>query len=283
MQTKTKLPQFKGKPIVPQNIRFPEVDFLRGEFGRAVYDEYQERVEADYDNNSTLTVLSYDNVVKGSNPFAIALVNDIIMQEGFRTATTADLERVLRADSLDLRGFYEDSGLVLRGENNPNEYLAKNLAEQVKARQELEYPIMIPLNGLELVKDNDSSHGLGFKLREDAEIIHSQILYKESGNFSSEDIDEKTGLPKKLGVGNRKLYTRDSGLSRLCLGRSLDLYSNYENLAYSSSVGRVVVVSAEGTSQKVIGDYIAQLEQVRDGEIAELDKRFSEALKVLKP
>jgi hypothetical protein len=283
MQTKTKLPQFKGNPIVPRDIEFPEADFLRGEFGRAVFDEYQARVKADYDNNSALTVLSYDDVVKGSNPFAVALVNDIVMQEGLRTATPADLERVLKADSLNLRGFYEDSALALRSEEDPNEYLAKNLAEQVRARQILKYPVIIPLNRLELVKDSDSDYGLGFRLREDVEIIHAPVLNQGLGNFSSEDIDEKTGLPKKSGNGNRTLYTRESGLSRLFLSRGLGLDSASENLAYSYSDGRVVVVSAEGTSQKTIKEYITQLEQKRDAEKTEIDNKFNQALKVLKP
>jgi hypothetical protein len=68
----------------------------------------------------------------------------------------------------------------------------------------------------------------------------------KSGNFNSEDVDEKTGLPRQTGNDNRTLYTKDSGLSRLCLGRILSLYSDWGGLADSDDGGRVVVVSEGG-------------------------------------
>jgi hypothetical protein len=66
--------------------------------------------------------------------------------------------------------------------------------------------------------------------------------------FESSDIDITTGITKKVSAtGNRTLYTRNSGLSGLYLGRSLYLYSGNDNLAYSDDDGRVVLVStAEG-------------------------------------
>ena len=41
METKTKLPEFKGKALieVPRNI--PQADFLSGDFGKAVFGENQ--------------------------------------------------------------------------------------------------------------------------------------------------------------------------------------------------------------------------------------------------
>src|SRR3989304_9360456 len=109
-----RLPQFKGKALVeiPENI--PQAGFLEGDFGKAFLDEYKGRVKSDYNGNSKLDILRYgDNIVKGSNPFAVVLANQILRQEGLRTASQADLEKALRVGTLNLIGTYEDTALVL--------------------------------------------------------------------------------------------------------------------------------------------------------------------------
>ena len=177
----------------------------------------------------------------------------------------------------DLKGTYEDTGLVLRSEKDENYFkntlLAKDLAKQVKARGikfSSKNPVMIPLTELEL-KKADNDYGLTFKLREDAEIYEAPILSKQ-GKFNSKDIDEKTGLPKKVfSSGNRTLYGRDSSsLSRLDLYGDLDLDSSYGGLDGSSDNGRVVVVSGEATVleklkfdliKRINKKYHAQLEE----------------------
>ena len=256
METQTaKLPIFQGKPLIeiPQTI--PQIGFLQVDFGKAFLKEYQGRTKADYDGNSNLNVLAYrDNVVKGSNPFAVVLANQILRQNRLRTANQADLERALKVSALSSRETYEDTGLVLRTEddkdNSKNTSMAKDLASQLKARGikfSPKNPTVIPLTGLELQTTQGNDYGLTFRLREDAQIYEAPIL-SEGGQFNSEDIDEKTGLPKKLGQGSRNLYVRDSGLSRLDLLDDLDLNSDDWDLDISYDYGRVVVVSGEATS-----------------------------------
>ena len=264
METQTaKLPEFKGKPLIEIPEFIPQIGFLEGDFGKAFLNEYQGRAKADYPGNSVLGVLNYDSgVVKGSNPFAVVLANKILRQNGLKTATQADLEKLLKIGG-DLRGTYEDTGLVLRSEDD-NDYskntpLAKGLAEQVRTRGikfSPKNPIMIPLTELELEKA-DNGYGLTFRLREDAQIYEVPILSND-GQFNSEDVDEKTGLPTKLGKGNRTLYTRNSGLSRLYLNDGLGLYSDGRNLGGSSDYGRVVVVSGEATSPKNLQDELME-------------------------
>lgn len=283
METKTKLPQFKGKPLIEISEFIPQIGFLEGDFGKAVLEEYQGRMKADYADASALRVLSYDNyVVVGSNPFAVVLVNQIVQEEGLRTATQPDLERAIKANTLQLRGQYEDTGLVLRSKESPNEYLARNLMAQIKARNpKAKMPIMIPLCGLELVADENSPHKLGFNLKENAQIFYDLSVLNKNGNFSSEDIDEKTGLPKKTSnEGDRYLFTRNSGLSRLCLYGDLDACSFDGDLACSNGDGRVVVVSAEGTA-KNLEQYMSQLQQEANRQKAEIDVRFNKAKVVL--
>lgn len=273
--------QFSGTKLVPKDLAFPEAGPLNGDFGKEVLDEFNTLVTKDYEGVNALDVLKYSNgVVKGSNPFAVVLMNQVVRPLGLRTASPADLERALEA-GVDLRGTYEDSALVLRSKSNPNAYLAGNLMEQVKARGEVNSAVVIPLYGLDLVKDQNSDYGFAFKLREDAEIIEAPILNRNTGNFK--EVDPKTGLPTKLGEGSRTSYTRKDGLSRVCLYRDLDLGSNNDVLADSGEGGRVILASTEGAKlgAKKLQEYMAQLTQARDAEVASVDRRYQEALKVL--
>ena len=244
--------EFKGKLLVdPETV--PMIGFLEGKFGREFLAEYYRRMSDKYENNENLRVLNIqDGLVAGSNPFAVVLANEVLAQENLRTATQADLEKALKLRVLELRGTYEDTGLVLRSEGNPNSYLARDLTKQLRARNpEFQYPVLINLTDLELRVDSDSNYGLSFRLKEDARSIYAPVLNSPNDSrFNSSDVDESTGLPKIAVLkGNRTLYTRDSGLSRLYLCRSLNLGSASSLLADSGSDGRVVVVSDVATQK----------------------------------
>ncbi len=249
--TETRLPTFRGTPLTENPTETLQIGFLEGDFGIAFLEEYQGRVKSDYKDVSALNVLRHDSgVVKGSNSFAVVLANQILRQEGLRTATQADLEKALRI-GCDLIGTYEDTGLVLRSEEDRdfsrNTPLAKDIGSQLRARGikfSPKNPVMVPLTGLELA-NGDNDYGLTFRLRENAKVYEAPVL-NERGRFNSEDIDEKTGLPTKLGEGNRTLYTRDSGLSRLDLNTVLVLESYNWDLNNSLAYGRVVVVNEGG-------------------------------------
>jgi len=227
--------------------------FLEGDFGREVNTEVQGKYEK-FNAVSTIAYNEKTNLVQGSNLFYVVAVNEVLRENRLkiRTATQADLERMLKTRGIDLKEVYEDTALVLRNKENPNSYLAKDLIKQIQSRKpKQEMPVMIPLNGLELQEDSDSKYGLSFRLRDDSDIIYAPILNKGNGNFSSEDINEKIGLPEKLvNNGNRTLYTRDSGISRLCLNRGLVLYSGWYDLTNSGSDGRVVLVGCEATTNQ---------------------------------
>ena len=99
---------------------------------------------------------------------------------------------------------------------------------------------MIPLRYFDLKVENNE-YGLGFVLRENAEIIHAPVL-NQSVRFSSADINLEIGLPNKTeDTGERTLYTREGGLSRLSVDDDLDLDSDWYGLGYSGEHGRVVV------------------------------------------
>jgi hypothetical protein len=256
---------------IPKDI--PQIGFFGGEQGR----EINKSIQKDYNNFNVLQVGNYsEGVIKGSNPFyAIAVQSRL--PSGVRVANQADLETAMKNGVLDLSRTYEDTGLVLRTDGNPNSYLAGNLMEQVKERlgKGAKMPVMIPFYGMELAKDQNSPYGLAFKLKDDTEINYAPILNKSNGSdFTSEDIDVKTGLPTKVGKGNRILWTGDSGLSRLFLNWSLDLDSDNDDLAGSDGDGRVVLVStAEGSSQA----FLAELQRTRDAKIAQANEIYHQA------
>jgi hypothetical protein len=169
-----------------------------------------------------------------------------------RTVTPVQIEEILRNKSLDLSGFYVDTSLVLRSEGEPNAYLARNLIQQIKERagRKPRLPRMIPLAGLDLREDSDSNYGLAYDLTDEFEAIYAAILDSPTGNFSPEDMDRKKGVPRALKEGDRTLWTRSEGLSRLCLGRYRKLNSYWYDLGDSYPGGRVVLESGEATSPK---------------------------------
>ena len=228
-------------------IKIPEqilsASFLTDE---RLFEEYKGRVKADFDNAPALNVLSYnDGIVKGYNSFAGALINYMIKPQGIRVSTQADLEKIIATNALSLQGHYTDTALVLRSEDDPNKQLAKDLATQVKARgYKLKSPLVIPLTGVEVVKDKNSEYGLAFKLTDDAQIHEApQLIGKNDGQtFSATDAK---GIPNPDGKGTRTLYTRESGLSRLYLSRDLSVDSGGGDLSSSGDYGRVVLVRGE--------------------------------------
>lgn len=236
------------------------VEILGGRLGKVVLEDYNKLVETEYDNSSALKVLSYrDDVVRGSNPFAVVLVNQILEKHGLRVATQADLENTIKLNEtnqggLNLRGYCEDTGLVLRKfekKEDPNilkapwvvnYYLADNLADQTKTHR----TVMIPLNELKLKKDPEAEEKVSFKLKECAQIIPAPILDK-NGYFSQDDVDYQTGLPMKFSENTFKRCLvkdqRPPGLSRLITNWDLCLDSSwYWHLRSSMPDGRIVVV-----------------------------------------
>ncbi len=242
----------KQRPV-KQKTPFPignvNYSFLEGNSGKQILEEDNQRVKADYKDSSALKVLSFsDDVVKGSNPFAFILLNKILTQQKIRIATSADLERALEKEAINLKGTYGDSGLVLRSDGDPNGYLARDLINQVKQRGSLQYPLMIPLAGLDLKYDSNSPHNLSFQLTDFAELIYAFQLEHKNDHAKFNKADEK-GFPIFDQNGSRTLYTGEGGLRRLYRGRGRDLVARPRVLAYSLDSGRVIMC-AEGTRAK---------------------------------
>src|SRR3989338_3500639 len=214
---------------------------------KGIFEEIKDLAVAKYKSAESLMLPIYnDKVVQGSNPFYAVLVNEVLRSERLWTASQADMERTLRAgDILKIKNnYYVDTALVLRSPEDsyePNNPLAKDLSKQVKERlgKDMKLPVMMPLHSLDLKLDPNNEYGLGFNLREDAQLVYAPVLNKK-GNFSS--VNPETGLPVELDdKGTRFLYARQGGLCRLSLGRGLGLDSGWDDLGNSLEAGRVVV------------------------------------------
>jgi len=250
-----------GTPLVVPASSIPYVSefFLSGKFGKEFLGEYNKVVKREYGNANALRVLNWDDgedLVVGSNPFAIAVANQILQKKDIRTATQSELEAILKGNKLPFRDHYEESSLVWRSHETPNDYLALDLYNQFKAKginlvKGKAY--VLPLYALGLRKDNNSPNKLSFVLSETPVYFEAPILNEPSQQlFKNSDIYAQTGLPTKVqSSGDRKIYTRNwheyavknSGLSRLCLGRYLYVYSYGGGLANSNEDGRVVCIS----------------------------------------
>jgi hypothetical protein len=123
------------------------------------------------------------------------------------------------------------------------------LINQVKQRGGLQYPLMIPLAGLDLKYDSNSQHNLSFQLTDFAELIYAPQLNKTNHGKKFNRADEQ-GLPIFEDSGLRTLYSNeDGGLCRLYRVRDLGLVAWDGDLAGSCDGGRVIVC-AEGTRAK---------------------------------
>lgn len=238
------LPPFEGKPL--REVPIPAADVWKeDEYGKAVLTEYNARVRRDFDDHPYLKVFKVGGgVVHGSNPFAVCLV-DMIVRPEVRVATPPDLQGILDArgkisDPPKIRGGYKDSGLILRTVTEPNSYLGERIGAQLGPR--IDWPAVIYLSGLELIKDPKSPCGLGFRFTRNTLAFHAPILQEKSDHFDNRHVDRETGLPTKLGGAGRYFYSTEEGLSRLYLGRGSSIDTIWDELGNSQADGRVVFV-----------------------------------------
>ncbi len=192
-----------------------------------------------------------DGMLTGSSPLMqVNLQDSGLLPEDARIITRSELETAIPRSDQFLRGVYTDFGIALLTPGDsytPNDLPAKILAEQLEHRGiNLGKGKLINLVALSLQEDQNSKYGAVFRLNDGA----------------NED--------NILDVGNFKWHSlRNEGLSCAVFDRSRGWVAYYWNLGDSGSDGRVVVVSGETTSPKILDDYLTSFRQERDEEIAE--------------
>ncbi len=241
-----------GVPLEVKDITY--LDFARGEPLLALYKESIAKLGDKARQTLDRFSLGNGNYMLGSSSFMAVQLGGLV-----RIATPAELERAVGSHSDFFRNKYEDVALVLRSEGDSyakNDFVARNLAEQVEARlgemPTPEKPARVSLKGMTLKEDSNSAYGLVFNIG-DAEVISASEFSNANHGKRFLKTDDK-GLPIFDEQGNRTFYARDNGLSRLYLDWNLGLRSDSGNLGSSGSGGRVpVVVTSEAGSQRNLG------------------------------
>ena len=258
----------KGVILVPRNLVLPTARFLT----EAEQEAYQDAINQ-YSSRAREVL---DIPRKGSNIFKVCLLNQTVLPEGIRTATLSDLGQIVETDKDYLRGVYVDApAVVLRSAGDyyqPNDFLAKDLAKQIKRKT---FPNPVIVTGLKVEKSKDSAYGLRFRKTNQTEVVDASELHNLNDGRRFTKTDER-GLPIFDENGSRVLYTRNNGLSRLYLSWGSGLHSCGRGLAGSDSGGRVVVVSNKATSQN-LDNYVAKLKAEQERQAAEIQKTFNRA------
>lgn len=237
-------PAIKQPSIVPYLIRGPNAQRFLNDFNVVVDKQYK--------GNTNLKVLGLRDVkgvptVVGSNTFVLPVVNSLV-SPARRVGMPEDLQRTLNdGDTLDIRGnHYIDLGAVLdfTGRNHD---LAVDLYDQIPQIKLASIPSVVVGFGID--NSNKGAWGLKLVYTANTQLRPAQILANGDGRFGDADVSLETGLPSKLGTGNRNLWTAKQkapsidnlGLSGLYLVRNLNLGSNNGDLAGSYDYGRVVL------------------------------------------
>ena len=240
---------------------------LTGDFGRTMH----ERILKKYAGIPAIDAVVFDTqekIVKGSNPPYVVAVNEQFRElypgEDIRTVTQAELEQIVQANPDFVRNRYEDSSLVWRSLQEPNEYLARDIHNQFQKQGkvlQLGIPHVIPLYTLALRHDAQSPEKLAFVILPETTYFIAPMLNHESQKrFESSDVDRATGFPTTVREqGSRILYTRNwkdytiknSGLVGAYLGRDLGVVSGSEVLSGSGAVGRVVCTAPQALRKKI--------------------------------
>ncbi len=226
--------------LIPREIRearWPRARFL-SDVGQAQYNEAVKKF------NSERARINLSISQDGSHLSKVILLNEL----GIKTATLPQLYDIWDVDSAFLSGHYEDvASVVLRSNgdsHNPNDLLAKELVKSIKRSFEHSYV----LTGLKLKEDDNSQYGLVLVRGENFRYFEAPELDYSNNKKRFSRVDER-GIPIFEDNGSKTLYTRQDGLSRLCVDWGSGLNSDDGDLFNSSSDGRVVVVDALGASQ----------------------------------
>src|SRR3989344_25759 len=243
--------------------RIPEILEVARILDDSVLNDYNYSIKSKYNSEKARETLGKFNKANGeltgSNPFMLVyLANSGFLPNGSRLAERKDLETATFLDNSFLSESYTDFGLALRTEGDSCHLLAKILAEQLKERGiALGKGKLISLNSLKLKEDRNSLYGLVFNLSENAEGITNLEDYKWD-------------------------HSREDGLACAYFGSHRDCDSSDTHLAYSGNSGRVVCISAEGASQKILDEHLVNFQKARDEEITKIQERYAKAEVILK-
>lgn len=255
---------------------------------KEMLDEYNRLVDKDYQGLAALKPFKFDEErgeVTGSNiPGKVLLFSKFLKPAGYELSGLQELEdaRAMHAQNpscgLDTSGYcYIDLGIVVR----KNTERTADLVEQIKKRNpklaKLKVPIAMSLNGLE-VKVGGNLNGISYVLTDNVQLYEAQEYAGKNKSFSHVQ-NGRLVMDKK---GARIIHNNVPDISGFCLGSSLLVNADSDDLACSGDRGRVVLHRGVAAGAKIFEEYAQKL----DAEVAqtksELDNRYQQAIKVLR-
>jgi hypothetical protein len=227
---------------------------LSGDDAITFSEDFNRKVDSEYNGNSNLKVLSLTRINKvpivvGSNSLVLPIVQDLVPQR--RVGEPEDFQRTLNdGDTLSIKGNkYVDMGVVLDFTGRNHEMALDFYQQLPKELQDFNRLPSVVL-GYGLKNLDKGNYNLGFTYGEKTQVRPAKVLAGKTSTFRNEDVSLEDGLPAKFSSeGTRTLFTSSQkpvsldnlGFSRLYLDGDLSVYSDDGDLADSNSDGRVVL------------------------------------------
>ena len=226
---------------------------IRGPKAPRFLEDFNKIVDKKYCRNKNLKVFVLKKIngiitLINSNPLVLPVVQTLVPTR--RVNRPEDIQKTLNdGDTLGIYGNHcIDFGIVLDFSRQHNE-LARDLFRQLPGRLRNLDNLPAVVIGYDIRNSSKGDYGLSFTFPKGAELRHSPTLTKNSGNFDDIDVSLETGLPTKLGNGERNLYTASQerpsedalGISRFYLSGNLNLLAYNKDLAGSFAGGLVVL------------------------------------------
>jgi len=234
------------------------VSLLKGKDAEKLYKEVKE--DENSFEKSSMGFLDYNsNEIRGSNPLRAGQIYRLIGGSKVRVAVPGD-DFKGGISNLIKSKYYTDFNVLVAHKDKPiyekNNGLWKKVIELAQGKKgNLIFPFMV--QGFYVLPDKKET---GYEVKivpaSNFEVIVDDRLSGKYNEWNFDKVDEK-GLPINLdkSKGNRTFYTRNDGLSGVCLGGysvwDSGLNSGGGDLTYSDGYGRVVVVyDTEGVAPK---------------------------------
>jgi hypothetical protein len=213
---------------------------------------------------------------EGSNFLFVCLADEILGSKK-RIPTLNDWNDMLTGGNFAKGVYFDANQLVLRSSQaswQPNQHLINDLTRKLngtsfKGAKFNEFtsqnPLVITGAKLRESKAKNKHYGLILNL-DDATFEYDSRLAHGKNEI-------------ELGGQKKRLWTKENGVSWLCLGEN-DLYSNNEGLSNSNFNGRVAFIDAEGVQD--FQKYLKVLEEEKTKQEKIFEERFRKAKNILK-
>lgn len=250
--------------LPPRLMRISYAFPLRGDRAREVHSETSERARQYKDSPFFSSDRHWEyhkeaGEIRGSNLGYLIIANEVLAKTGSRTLTFDEGMELDKGKGLD-NGVYQDFGIAVYSEGEPNSEVARDLVNEAE-RRGWKLPVLAHPASLTLDRK-----GINVLFGDDVSLVLSGEQAREALNLF--------GL-----VGG-------SGVQRLIHGRDGAWYANGDGLAGSSANGRVGWVRAEGTRADFEADTLAEVEKQYTAQVekdmADLERRRAEAINVLR-